>query len=63
MSAPLSDRCENTGHYVPPRWTCCACYGELGNIGEGSHQCPNCGATIDCKRESVPSFVTELVRV
>lgn len=60
MGAPLSDRCENTGHYTTPRWTCCACYEELGNIGEGSHRCPKCGAELECSRESVPSFVTSL---
>lgn len=57
----LSNRCENTGHYIPPRWTCCACYVELGNIGAGTHKCQNCGALIECSREDVPRFITTLV--
>lgn len=56
----LSDRCENTGHYWPQRWTCCACYAELGDIGEGEHVCPKCDAAIECTRDYVPSFVTTL---
>lgn len=58
---PLSERTDNTGHYNPPRWTCCSCYTELGDIGEGEHTCDNCGAIIKCERETVPSFVCTLV--
>lgn len=56
----LSDRCENTGHYSTPRWTCCACYEELGNIGKGEHKCPSCGAVIACGIDYVPSYTTVL---
>jgi PHP family Zn ribbon phosphoesterase len=57
-----ADRISNTGHYFPPRWTCCACCHELGNIGEGKHKCPNCGRSIQCTKESVPDFVTTLIK-
>jgi hypothetical protein len=60
MSKPFSDRCSNTGHYTTPRWTCCACYAELGNIGKGEHKCA-CGATIDCGIDYEPSYITTLV--
>lgn len=57
---PIGEECRNTGRYNPPRWTCCACLCELGNIGEGRHTCHNCGHAVECSTEEVPSFVTRL---
>ena len=61
MGKPFSNQCSNTGHYATPRWTCCACYAELGNVGKGEHKCGECGATIDCGIDYEPSYITTLV--
>lgn len=55
-----SDSVTNTGHFSSPRWTCCACYAELGDIGEGDHDCPSCGAPITCSLNYTPSYATDL---
>ncbi|MGX1496851.1 putative amidophosphoribosyltransferase [Labrenzia sp. MBR-25] len=49
---PLSSRCSNPGFY--DRWTCPACYHELGNVGEGDHGCPACGARVHCTLDYEP---------
>ncbi len=59
LGEPLSDRTSNPGHY--DRWTCCACYNELYDIGEGEHTCPHCGASIQCTLDYDPVCRTELV--
>lgn len=56
---PLSDRTSNPGHH--DRWTCCACYSELGDIGEGDHTCSNCGGRIRCSLDYEPVCRTELL--
>lgn len=60
LPTPLSEKTANTGHYYPARWTCCACYHELGDVGEGEHTCPNCGHRVVCSTDHVPSYITEL---
>ena len=60
LREPISNECCNTGHYCPARWTCCACYHELGDIGVGPHTCPECSHELECDIDMVPSFVTRL---
>ena len=42
-------------------WTCPGCYGDLGDIGKGEHDCPHCHRRIRCTVEQFPSCVTDLV--
>ncbi len=58
MTDPISDHTMNPGRY--DYWTCCACYEDLGDIGEGEHICPHCDHKIECTQEDQPVCHTRL---
>jgi rubrerythrin len=41
-------------------WTCPACIHDLGNVGEGTHQCPSCNRMVECTVEHFPSCLARL---
>jgi len=41
-------------------WTCPACIHDLGDVGEGDHDCPNCGRTVTCTIEHEPACHSRL---
>jgi hypothetical protein len=55
---PLATECSNAGH--DDRWTTPCCYVELGDVGRGEHECPECGRTVYCFLETQPVCVTSL---
>ncbi len=36
-------------------WTCPGCYHDLGNVGAGTHWCPECGRCVICTVEYQPA--------
>ncbi len=60
MREPLDKKLDNPGHY--DFYTCPACYNDLGAVGEGTHKCTDCSATVKCYRGSQPVCHSELVQ-
>ncbi|WP_034999331.1 hypothetical protein [Beijerinckia mobilis] len=50
---PFSDHCSNPNR--DDHWTCPACYKDLGNVGEHTIICPDCGNKILCTIEYEPA--------
>ncbi|WP_226783154.1 hypothetical protein [Oceaniglobus trochenteri] len=59
LQEPLSDHTSNPNR--DDYWTCCACYTDLYNIGEGTHTCPACGHVLECSIEMEPACHARLV--
>lgn len=59
MSTPKDTSISNTGY--SDRWTSPCCYAEMGDAGEGVHDCPSCGRKIRCTRDTQPVCTAELV--
>jgi len=57
MGEPFETQCSNDRD---DRWTTPCCYGELGNCGPGTHECPKCGRSVECTTETFTSSVCTL---
>lgn len=58
MSEAFASSCSND--HCDDRWTCPGCYTELGDVGQGEHECPGCGRRVICTLETFTSCVAEL---
>ena len=58
MSEPKSDHISNSNR--DDYWSCPGCYHDLGNVGEGTHTCPECERTIECTVEYEPACHSRL---
>lgn len=50
---PHDTECSNPGR--DDYWTCPGCYHDLGNVGAGTHWCPECGRCVICTVEHHPA--------
>jgi hypothetical protein len=37
------------------RWTSPCCFAEMGDVGEGLHDCPECRQPVLCSLKTIPS--------
>lgn len=52
MVEPYETELNNPGR--DDNWSCPGCYHDLGDVGEGVHQCPSCGRQVKCTLEHQP---------
>lgn len=58
MPDPFQTQCCNA--HRDDYWTCPGCYHDLGNVGRGTHTCPECGRLLHCTVEYEPACYTRL---